>query len=49
MANDGVYYSDYLQLDKILGAQQLESDKTGRHAHDEMLFIVIHQSVRALV
>jgi tryptophan 2,3-dioxygenase len=42
---EGVYYSDYLQLDKILGAQQLESDKAGRdHAHDEMLFIVIHQS-----
>ncbi len=41
---DGVYYSDYLQLDKILGAQQLESDKLNAHAHDEMLFIVIHQS-----
>lgn len=42
---DGVYYSDYLQLDKILGAQDLESDKEGnKHAHDEMLFIIIHQS-----
>lgn len=42
---DGVYYSDYLQLDKILNAQKLESDKEGKeHAHDEMLFIVIHQS-----
>lgn len=40
-----VYYSDYLQLDKILNAQDLESDKNGRqHAHDEMLFITIHQS-----
>jgi tryptophan 2,3-dioxygenase len=39
-----MYYSDYLQLDKILGAQELESDKINRHAHDEMLFIVIHQS-----
>jgi len=39
-----MYYSDYLQLDKILGAQELESDKVNRHAHDEMLFIVIHQS-----
>jgi len=45
MTNEGIYYSDYLQLDKILGAQQLESDKPGNeHAHDEMLFIVIHQS-----
>ncbi|MFN8300787.1 MAG: tryptophan 2,3-dioxygenase family protein [Chitinophagales bacterium] len=42
---DGVYYSDYLALNKILDAQHLESDKEGRaHAHDEMLFIVIHQS-----
>jgi tryptophan 2,3-dioxygenase len=42
---DGVYYSDYLQLDKILNAQALESDKApNQHAHDEMLFIVIHQS-----
>ncbi len=41
---DGVYYSEYLQLDKILGAQQLESDKANAHAHDEMLFIIIHQS-----
>jgi tryptophan 2,3-dioxygenase len=42
---EGIYYSDYLQLDKILQAQNPESDKPGRqHAHDEMLFIVIHQS-----
>jgi tryptophan 2,3-dioxygenase len=42
---EGIYYSDYLQLDKVLGAQQLESDRKGRgHAHDEMLFIIIHQS-----
>jgi tryptophan 2,3-dioxygenase len=42
---DGVYYSDYLQLNKILNAQDLESDKEGKkHAHDEMLFIIIHQS-----
>ena len=41
----GVYYSDYLQLNKILEAQTLESDLQGRkHAHDEMLFIIIHQS-----
>ena len=45
MANEGVYYSDYLQLDKILGAQRLESDNEGnKHAHDEMLFIIIHQT-----
>lgn len=39
-----VYYPDYLQLDKILGAQALESEKQGQPAHDEMLFIVIHQA-----
>jgi tryptophan 2,3-dioxygenase len=39
-----VHYSDYLQLDKILHAQQPESDLLGAHAHDEMLFIIIHQA-----
>jgi len=39
-----VYYGDYLQLDKILKAQDPESDKEGIDAHDEMLFIIIHQS-----
>jgi tryptophan 2,3-dioxygenase len=39
-----VYYSEYLQLDKILNAQQPESDKEGIRADDEMLFIIIHQS-----
>lgn len=39
-----VHYSDYLQLDKILSAQQLESDLQGAPAHDEMLFIIIHQA-----
>jgi tryptophan 2,3-dioxygenase len=42
---DGVYYSDYLQLDKILSAQHPESNKPGSDAaHDEMLFIIIHQA-----
>ena len=39
-----VHYSTYLQLDKILGAQFPESDKNELSAHDEMLFIIIHQS-----
>lgn len=39
-----VYYSDYLQLDKILDAQALESDRHQMHAHDEMLFIIVHQA-----
>lgn len=39
-----VYYSEYLQLDKILGAQAPESEKEGIRADDEMMFIIIHQS-----
>ena len=39
-----VHYHDYLQLDKILNAQILESEKYQLPAHDEMLFIIIHQA-----
>lgn len=39
-----VYYSSYLQLDKILNAQNPESEKEGFEADDEMMFIIIHQS-----
>lgn len=39
-----VYYSEYLQLDKILNAQRPESDAEGIKADDEMLFIIIHQT-----
>ena len=38
------HYHNYLQLDMILGAQQLKSASDGTPAHDEMLFIVIHQA-----
>ena len=39
-----IHYHDYLQLDKILNAQSPESNKKGMAAHDEMLFIIIHQA-----
>lgn len=39
-----VHYHDYLQLEKILNAQSPESDKINLSAHDEMLFIIIHQA-----
>ena len=42
--SSAVNYHDYLQLDKILNAQLPESDKHAMPAHDEMLFIVIHQA-----
>lgn len=41
---DPLYYGDYLQLDKLLGAQDLESAKHGSPVHDEMLFIIVHQT-----
>src|SRR3954471_518818 len=45
MKNTNVYYADYLQLDNILNSQHPESSKEGNEpAHDEMLFIVIHQA-----
>ena len=39
-----VHYHDYLELDKILDAQHPESNKRNESAHDEMLFIIIHQA-----
>src|SRR5882757_6237980 len=39
-----VYYADYLKLDTLLAAQARESARQGQPAHDEMLFIVIHQT-----
>jgi tryptophan 2,3-dioxygenase len=45
MNNASMYYSEYLHLDKILGSQEPVSFKEGNSpAHDEMLFIIIHQS-----
>jgi tryptophan 2,3-dioxygenase len=40
-----LYYKDYLELNKVLDAQHPKSFEPGQHrAHDEMLFIVIHQA-----
>ena len=36
-------YSDYLKLEEILNNQKLKSAERGTPAHDEMLFIIIHQ------
>ncbi|MEA1902277.1 MAG: tryptophan 2,3-dioxygenase family protein [Actinomycetota bacterium] len=44
MSEQPLYYGDYLQLDRILQAQTLESGKHGEPEHDEMLFIVVHQA-----
>jgi tryptophan 2,3-dioxygenase len=43
MSTTALHYQSYLQLDKVLHAQQPQSALHGQEAHDEMLFIVIHQ------
>ncbi len=44
MTDEGIYYGDYLGLDALLSSQRLESTAHGETVHDEMLFIVVHQS-----
>lgn len=39
-----VYYGDYLAIDELLSTQRPETAKTGPAAHDEMLFIIVHQA-----
>lgn len=39
-----VCYGDYLKLDALLSAQAPESARAGQPAHDEMLFIIVHQA-----
>lgn len=39
-----VHYHDYLHLNSLLSAQQLKSEEHGKKAHDEMLFITVHQT-----
>src|SRR5262252_8713255 len=39
-----LYYADYLQLARLLKSQEMRSTLHGRPAHDEMLFIIVHQA-----
>ncbi len=39
-----VHYASYLQLEKLLDAQHPRSADAGVEAHEEMLFIIIHQA-----
>jgi len=41
---EAVHYGTYLQLDKILNAQETVSSRYGESAHDETLFIITHQT-----
>lgn len=38
-----IHYQKYLKLDQILEAQQLRSEELDDPAHEEMLFIIVHQ------
>ena len=40
---DNLYYSDYIELDKILNSQHPKSFGLLEEGNDEMLFIIIHQ------
>ena len=42
--SSSVHYNEYLDLDKILNAQNPLSDRGDNEAHEEMLFIIIHQT-----
>lgn len=41
---EDLYYSDYIELDKILNSQHPRSFKAMEDGNDEMLFIIIHQA-----
>jgi tryptophan 2,3-dioxygenase len=43
-SREPVDYGEYLQLGKILTSQAPKSAEAGAPAHDEMLFIVVHQA-----
>lgn len=38
-----LYYADYLRLDALLSSQKPRSVELGSPAHDELLFIIVHQ------
>lgn len=38
-----IHYHNYLGLDELLSTQKLRSEELGDPAHDEMLFIIVHQ------
>ena len=39
-----VEYTAYLKLDQLLASQSPKSHEYGRPAHDEMLFVIVHQA-----
>ncbi|MFN0157488.1 MAG: tryptophan 2,3-dioxygenase family protein [Bacteroidota bacterium] len=41
--SSALYYADYLGLEKLLSSQSMKSAEHGAPAHDEHLFIIVHQ------
>lgn len=39
-----IHYHDYLKIDQLLSAQTRRSEELGNPAHDELLFITVHQA-----
>lgn len=44
MKHPPIHYHDYLGIDTLLSLQNRRSEKLGTAAHDEMLFIIVHQT-----
>ena len=38
-----IHYHNYLELEQLLAAQKPRSEALGAPAHEEMLFIIVHQ------
>ncbi len=44
MKHEPINYSDYLKIPELLNQQQLRSEQLKKPAHDELLFITVHQT-----
>lgn len=44
MKHPPIHYHDYLKIDQLLSAQTRRSEEMGNPAHDELLFITVHQA-----
>lgn len=44
MKHPPVHYNDYLKIDQLLGCQKRRSEEFNAPAHDELLFIIVHQA-----
>ncbi|WP_413287585.1 tryptophan 2,3-dioxygenase family protein [Bdellovibrio sp. HCB337] len=44
MKHPPIHYHDYLKIDQLLSAQKRRSEELGNPAHDELLFITVHQA-----